>query len=375
MSCWCRAWPGPGRSTLLAHLAWWWQRTGLVDQVFRFSYEDRAWTAGQIIREIRSGLLSPAEHARADTMSEAAQAEQVAALLRADRHLLILDNAESITAAPAAIPHALSPGERGSSRRSCPGCAAAGPWCCWAPARHEDLAHGAGPRYLPAARPRPAGRLAAGRPDPFTAMAPPLAATTPNAPRCRTWSTLLGGYPLPLTVVLPVLATTPPSQVLAELEAGGPGADPAGLIRRAIEYSHGKLDPALQNSLLLLAPSPPSSPPAPFLDSLPGTALPGRGRPGVWGRLTSPRRSTRPSASGLAAPHPQLGYLVQVQPVLPWFLRSRLHDQPALPPPPAKPTTSSTCNLAAVCTACSSHRRPAAARHRAWPRPARSTPT
>ncbi len=62
-----RGMAGAGKSTLLRHLAWWWQRTGLVDQVFRFSYEDRAWTAGQIIREIRSRLLSPAEHARADT--------------------------------------------------------------------------------------------------------------------------------------------------------------------------------------------------------------------------------------------------------------------------------------------------------------------
>ena len=111
-SCWSRAWPGPGSPPCCAHLAWWWQRTGLVDQVFRFSYEDRAWTAAQIIREIRAQLLSPVEQARADAMSEAAQLEQVAGLLRATRHLLILDNAESITAAPAAIPHALDPAEQ-----------------------------------------------------------------------------------------------------------------------------------------------------------------------------------------------------------------------------------------------------------------------
>ena len=80
--------------------------------MFRFSYEDRAWTAGQIIREIRARLLSPAEHAQADTMPEAAQLEQVAQLLRATRHLLILDNTESITATPAAIPHALDPAEQ-----------------------------------------------------------------------------------------------------------------------------------------------------------------------------------------------------------------------------------------------------------------------
>ena len=58
---------GAGKSTLLAHLAWWWQRTGLVEEVFRFSWEDRAWTAAQIIREIRARLLCPVEQARADT--------------------------------------------------------------------------------------------------------------------------------------------------------------------------------------------------------------------------------------------------------------------------------------------------------------------
>ena len=107
---------GAGKSTLLAHLAWWWQRTSLVEQVFRFSWEDRAWTAAQIIREIRARLLGPVEQARADTMPAAAQLEQAAELLRATRHLLILDNAESITATPAAIPHALDPGEQAQIR-------------------------------------------------------------------------------------------------------------------------------------------------------------------------------------------------------------------------------------------------------------------
>ena len=50
---------GAGKTTLLRHLAWWWQRTGLVDKVFAFSYEDRAWTASQIIRDIRARLLTP----------------------------------------------------------------------------------------------------------------------------------------------------------------------------------------------------------------------------------------------------------------------------------------------------------------------------
>lgn len=38
------------------------------------------------------------------------QLEQVAWLLRATRHLLIIDNTESISASAASIPHSLAPG-------------------------------------------------------------------------------------------------------------------------------------------------------------------------------------------------------------------------------------------------------------------------
>ena len=118
--------------------------------------------------------------------------------------------------------------------------------------------------------------------------------------------------------------------MLAELKAGGPGADPAGLITRAIEYSHGKLDPALQNSLLLLAPFTAVIPTGQILDDLSRSAPAARSDPGNWAQSTWPPPWTRRSAVGLAAPHPQLSYLAQVQPVLPYFLRSRLHHQPAL---------------------------------------------
>ena len=93
---------GSGKSTLLAHQAWWWQHTGLVSEVFSFSYEQHAWTASEIVSDIRVRLLSPAEQADADQTSVADQLEQIAHRLRATRHLLILDNAESISATPAA---------------------------------------------------------------------------------------------------------------------------------------------------------------------------------------------------------------------------------------------------------------------------------
>ena len=169
---------GAGKSTLLAHLAWWWQRTGLVDEVFRFSYEDRAWTAqpdhprhplpaadpGRAcprrhhVRRRRRRSRSPGCCARPGTCS-------------------ILDNAESITAAPAAIPHALDPGRAGQAQSSAVAAARrADPGPAGLP-RSRDLAHRRqhGPGHLPAARPGPASRLAAGGPDPGPARRHPLA--------------------------------------------------------------------------------------------------------------------------------------------------------------------------------------------------------
>jgi tetratricopeptide (TPR) repeat protein len=322
---------GAGKSTLLAHLAWWWPRTGLVNRVFRFSYEDRAWTAGQIIRDIRAQLLSPAQHAQADTMSEAAQAEQVAGLLRATRHLLILDNTESITDAPAAIPHALNPAEQRSLKNLLTRLRGGRTLVLLGSRENETWlgtgAMGPGVYPLPGLDPQAASDLverilkrhhATGHRD-----------DTAERDALNELVTLLGGYPLPLTVVLPVLALARPSAVLEELKAGNETADPAGLIRHAVEYSHGKLNPALQTSLQLLAPFTAVIATGQFLENYHDLLLQDPAFQAL-GTIDLAAALDQAVAVGLAAPHPGLSYLVQVQPVLPWFLRSRLADQPAL---------------------------------------------
>ena len=325
-----RGMAGAGKSTLLNHLAWWWQRTGLVEEVFRFSYEDRAWTSAQITRAIRAQLLSPAEHAQADSMPEEAQAERVAALLRARRHLLILDNTESVTAAPAAIPHALPPPERDKLKGLLAGLRGGRTLVLLGSREPETwLTSGGGPGVypLPGLDPQAASVLV----EKILARHGSDRYLREEAERdaLQELVKLLGGYPLPLTVVLPVLAATAPSVVLAELKAGGSGADPAGLIRRAIEYSHGKLDPALQDSLLLLAPFTAVIPAGPILDTYRELLLE-HDAVRALGPVDLGAALEQAVSVGLAAPHPQLGHLVQVQPVLPWFLRSRLHDKPAL---------------------------------------------
>jgi tetratricopeptide (TPR) repeat protein len=322
---------GAGKSTLLEHVRWWWRRTGLVEKAFSYSYEERAWNATHLLRDITEALEGKIALARLDAMPVQAQIEQVAGWLRARRCLLVLDNIESITASPAAIPHSLTDDERQVLARF--------------------LSRLRGGRTLVVFGSRePEAWLA---PDTFgenvyrlPGLDPEAASTLTHRILARHHATgherdetqrqalldltkLLGGYPLPLTVVLPALATRKPSEVLADLREGTPEGDPVGLIRKAIEYSHGKLDPHTRNSLLLLAPFTASIPTGPllkpYLEALSGqeavTAL------GPVDLDTAIREAIR---VGLGEPSTQLTGFVRILPVLPYFLRTRLPGHPGL---------------------------------------------
>lgn len=318
---------GAGKSTLLAHLGWWWKRTGLVSEVFSYTYERQAWTTDEMIRDIRSRLLPVEEQARADAMSAEAQLEHAARLLRASRHLLILDNAESITASAASIPHALDAAEQDRLKRFLSRLRGGRTLVLIGSREAEEwlTADGrvAGSYRLPGLDPQASSTLVqrilvrhgADRylRDPHERQA------------LRDLMALLGGYPLALTVVVPVLATTPPSTVLAELREGGASADPVGQIAAAIEYSHGRLDPVIQNSLLLLAPFTgviPLGPPlAGYQEAI--SATPAAQPLGTIDLAAAVEHAVR---VGLAAPYPLHTGFVQVQPVLPYFLRGKLRD-------------------------------------------------
>ena len=273
---------------------------------------------------------------------------QLAERLRSDRHLLILDNAESITATPTAIPHALSGIEqqklkalvsrlRGGRTLLLLGSREAEAWL--------TSASGGPSLYpLPGLDPQAAsilverilGRYGAGH----------FLDDNVERTALQELVTLLDGYPLPLTVVLPALASSPPSKVLGELREGSADADPVGLIHRAIEYSYGKLDPALQNSLLLLAPFTEVIGIGPILERY-QELLHEDETVRELGPVDLAAAVSQAVTVGLAAPHAQLTNMMLVQPVLPYFLRSRLQDQPDLRDrPPAGPIFGSTVTLA-----------------------------
>lgn len=51
---------GTGKTTLMRHLAAWWQRTGWIEAAHDFGYEERAWTLEQILQGLAAQIFDPA---------------------------------------------------------------------------------------------------------------------------------------------------------------------------------------------------------------------------------------------------------------------------------------------------------------------------
>ncbi|MCP5082036.1 MAG: CHAT domain-containing protein, partial [Alphaproteobacteria bacterium] len=144
---------GAGKTTLLHHLAEWWQTTRFVDHIFYFGYDEKAYSLHQImdgiagelfntpLAPLKGGIIpssapnSPLEGGQGGVfpsqeglgvgsldlmkfraMPLHAQQQMLAQKLRSERHLLILDNLESITGEHLAIRNTLPPEERAALR-------------------------------------------------------------------------------------------------------------------------------------------------------------------------------------------------------------------------------------------------------------------
>jgi len=321
---------GSGKTTLLKHLAHWWELTGLTEQSFYFGWDERAWTRAQIMRALASKVL-PADTVKAfDTMNEAAQQQAVAAALRGKRRLLILDNLESVTAAPLAIPHSLDESER-EQLRSFLAALAGGQTLVLLGSRGDETwlskdTFADTVYQLQGLDPEAASDLA----DAVLQRAGAQARCQESA--LKELMALLAGYPLALQVVLPHLATKTAAVVLDELRQGlaeaddAPGSDPALARTRSlmacIEYSHGHLDPNEQALLACFAPFSgvinmefvknyrEALAEEPVLAGLPLDRL---------GDVLERARGL-----GLLQPDAQIKNLLHPQPALSWFLTGRL---------------------------------------------------
>ncbi|BBD61437.1 hypothetical protein NIES2109_42650 [Nostoc sp. HK-01] len=251
---------GTGKTTLLNYLREWWQRTNFVKNVFYFGYDEKAWTLTQILFEIGKQVYGKFEQAQFQAMSQAAQVQKLVAKLRAESYALILDNLESVTGQQLAIQNTLPETEReqirdflerlqGGNTKIILGSRSREEWLQATTFKQNiyelrgldreartELAEKILERNVPQ------NRIAGIRQDgDFQKL-----------------MNLLAGYPLAMQVVLANLQKQSPQEILQGLQAGdvdldtGSG-DKTKSILQCVEYSHSNLSPEAQKMLLCLA--------------------------------------------------------------------------------------------------------------------------
>ena len=267
---------GAGKTTLLRHLAAWWRVTGLVDHVFYFGYDEKAWTLQQILHTIAQDIYGPRYFTDFQPLSEKAQQAMLIRELRANKHLLILDNLESITGAAFAVQHTLPPEEQ-QALRGFLGSLSIANLSLTTPARNctfvllgsrggeEWLAKGTFEQNI--------YDLPGLDPEAATTLAERILHTYEvthyrEDDYLRKLLKLLDGFPLAMEVILPNLKQQTPMQLLEALQAGDVKLDikedelqgegifmqKTRSLLKCVEYSYNQLSLEAQQLLLCLAP-------------------------------------------------------------------------------------------------------------------------
>ncbi|NET33075.1 MAG: tetratricopeptide repeat protein [Cyanothece sp. SIO1E1] len=328
---------GTGKTTLLSYLREWWQTTHFVNDVFYFGYDETAHTLQQILRVMGKGLYPDTyEFAVFEAMPIEAQMEDLADKLRARPYALMLDNLESVTGQALAIQNTLPAAERGAIREFLKLLRGGKTKVVLGSRSGEDwladtfTVDGKANRY----------QLGGLDPESRTVLAEKiLDAQVKDPQRIAALRTddcfkrlmkLLAGYPLAMEVVLANLARQTPQEILAGLNAADVdlnvgGEDKTNNILKCVEYSHSNLSPDAQKLLVCLAPfnsfidradlanygkqlkqlEPFQEYDFEWFDDAVQEAI-------QWG-LLSPINSENPR-------------LLTIQPIFPYFLRTKLND-------------------------------------------------
>ena len=256
-----------------------------------------------------------------------AQQAFLARRLRAENHLLILDNLESITGAHLAIQHTLPPEEQDALRRFLTDLVGGRTLVLLGSRGGEDwLAQGTFDDNV--------YELGGLDPEAASILADRILERN-NATKYRQKTELLellkvlDGFPLALEVVLANLARQTPAEVLAALQVGdtvslntGDSEKRTESILRCIDYSHSNLSPEAQQLLLCLAPF------TSVIDTgtLENYTAQLRQQPALaalpferW-----PEVLQEAANWGLLSPDPDSPRYLRLQPIFPYFLRNRL---------------------------------------------------
>jgi tetratricopeptide (TPR) repeat protein len=252
---------GTGKTTLLNYLREWWQKTNFVKNTFYFGYDEKAWTLEQILFFIGQQIYKKFDFANFQAMSQRAQIEKLVAKLRAEKYAVILDNLESVTGQQLAIQNTLPETERNQIRDFI-GRLLGGQTLVvlGSRSREEWLQQQTFKFNL--------YELQGLDQEARTELAEKILET--NIPQhkiekirqnrdFRKLMKLLAGYPLAMEVVLANLQKQTPQDILQGLQAADVNLDVASedktkSILKCVEYSHSNLSPEAQKLLICLAP-------------------------------------------------------------------------------------------------------------------------
>ena len=253
---------GAGKTTLLKHLGAWLQKTRFVDKVVYFGYDEAAWTCCRIVDSIAKKVLDDERYKEFIPMKSTAQQEMMADLLHLERHLLVLDNFESVTGDVTTTQHALPKEDQDHLRTFLTSLAGGNTSVLIGTRGREDWLIGDGGPLrlddiydLPGLDPEAASMLA----DQILERNK-IDKGYRKDEDFNTILKLLDGYPMAMEVILPNLKSRKPSEVLEGLQKGDIALDKKGATGRmegliqSIEYSFGNISEDRQHALLCLAP-------------------------------------------------------------------------------------------------------------------------
>ncbi|MFN6154195.1 MAG: CHAT domain-containing protein, partial [Dolichospermum sp.] len=251
---------GTGKTTLLNYLREWWQKTNFVKNTFYFGYDEKAWTLDQILFFIGQQIYKKFEFASFQAMSQRAQIEKLVAKLRAENYAVILDNLESVTGQQLAIQNTL-PEAEGHQIRDFIGRLVGGQTLVvlGSRSREEWLQQQTFKFNL--------YELQGLDQEARTELAEKILERNVPAHKIekirqdgdfQKLMKLLAGYPLAMEVVLANLQKQTPQEILQGLQAADVNLDVASedktkSILKCVEYSHSNLSPEAQKLLICLA--------------------------------------------------------------------------------------------------------------------------
>ncbi|MCP4105041.1 MAG: tetratricopeptide repeat protein [Desulfobacteraceae bacterium] len=320
---------GAGKTTLLHHMGAWWQTTQFVEKVFYFGYDQRAWTRQQIMMDIAEKLLSPAEFAGGfRPLGEKVKQTMLCERLRGERHLLMLDNLESITGAHLAVKNTLPEKERDEMREFLSelrdgktlvllGSRGGEEWL-------GETTFGDNVYDLSGLDPEAGSGLA----DKILEQHGVVKYREDKD--FQALLKLLQWYPLVLEVILSNLKGQTPGEILKALEAGDVNLDKKDAqgktesILRCIEYSHSNLSSQAQDLLSCFAPFTGVI----FIQGLRNYIEKLKTQPALPHLPFDSWQNVLQEAAnwGLVFPHPEIPDFLQLQPVFPYFLKTRLNN-------------------------------------------------